>query len=52
MNDKLISLMADLREEETIAMVKELIKAGVDPLTILDDARHRDGDRWEAFREM
>src|SRR5208337_5203431 len=39
MNDKLVSLMADLMEDETIALVKDLIKQGVDPLTILDDAR-------------
>ncbi len=39
MNDKLVSLMADLMEDETIALVKDLIKQGVDPLSILDDAR-------------
>ena len=39
MNDKLISLMADLMEEETIAMVNELIGAGADPMDILNDAR-------------
>ncbi len=40
MNDKLINLMADLREEETMKMVNALIEAGVDPVTILDDARN------------
>lgn len=39
MNDKLVNLMADLMEDETIALVKDLIKQGTDPLTILDDAR-------------
>jgi trimethylamine corrinoid protein len=39
MNEKLVSLMADLMEDETIALVKDLIKQGVDPLSILDDAR-------------
>ncbi len=39
MNDKLVSLMSDLMEDETIALVKDLIKQGVDPLSILDDAR-------------
>ncbi len=39
MNDKLINLMADLREEETMKLVDELIEAGTDPLSILDDAR-------------
>ena len=39
MNDKLVHLMADLKEKETIAMVKELIKEGADPMVILDAAR-------------
>ena len=39
MNDKLVNLMADLNEDETIALVKDLIKQGTDPLSILDDAR-------------
>lgn len=39
MNDKLVHLMADLKEKETIAMVKELIKEGTDPMEILDAAR-------------
>ena len=39
MNDKLINLMADLQEEETMKMVGELIEAGSDPVLILDDAR-------------
>ena len=39
MNDKLVHLMADLKEKETIAMVKELIKEGADPMEILDAAR-------------
>jgi trimethylamine corrinoid protein len=38
-NDKLINLMADLMEDETIAMVKELIDSGADPMDILNDAR-------------
>jgi trimethylamine corrinoid protein len=39
MNDKLINLMADMQEEETIEMVKKLIADGADPNGILDDAR-------------
>jgi len=39
MNEKLINLMADLMEEETIAMVNELIKGGTNPMDILNDAR-------------
>ncbi len=39
MNDKLVNLMADLKEEETVALVKELIAGGTDPISVLDDAR-------------
>ena len=39
MNDKLVSLMSDLMEDETIALVKDLVKQGTDPMSILDDAR-------------
>ena len=39
MNDKLIDLMANLMEDETISLVKEQIAAGTDPTAILDDAR-------------
>ena len=39
MNNKLVNLMADLMEEETIAMVKELIHGGTNPMDILNDAR-------------
>jgi len=50
MNEKLIGLMADLQEDETIALVKDLLSQGADPLTILDDARiamERVGKRFE-----
>ncbi len=39
MNDRLIALMADMQEEETLRMVKDLIAGGTDPMVILDDAR-------------
>ncbi len=39
MNDKLVHLMADLKEKETIALVKELVKDGTDPAEILDATR-------------
>jgi methanogenic corrinoid protein MtbC1 len=51
MNDTLISLMADLMEEETIARVKKLLHKGADPMEILDDARSAMkvvGKRFEA----
>ena len=39
MNDRLIDLMADLKEEEVYALVEELIHQGTDPMKILDQAR-------------
>jgi len=39
MKNRLADLMADLKEDETIALVKALIKQGADPVSILDDAR-------------
>ncbi len=40
MNEKLVNSMADLMEDETLAMVKEMVDRGDDALAILDDARH------------
>jgi len=39
MDDKLVGLIADLKEQEVIARVKELIEGGADPVGILDDGR-------------
>lgn len=39
MDKKLVELMADLMEEKVIALVKEKIQQGVDPMSILDEAR-------------
>jgi 5-methyltetrahydrofolate--homocysteine methyltransferase len=39
MNEKLVGLMADLKEKEIIEMVKELIRERTDPMEILDSAR-------------
>jgi methanogenic corrinoid protein MtbC1 len=39
MEDKLIHLIADLKENETLAMVKEKISGGADPLSVLDGTR-------------
>jgi len=38
-NQKLVNLVADLKEEETIAWVHELIQGRTKPIAILDDAR-------------
>ncbi len=39
MDDKLVTLMADLREKEAIDRAKELVNGGVDPMGILEGAR-------------
>ena len=39
MHQPLIDLMIDLKEEETLALVRELIGKGIPPLEILEDAR-------------
>jgi 5-methyltetrahydrofolate--homocysteine methyltransferase len=39
MDAKLIEMMADLKEDEVLALVKEKIAGGGDPMGILDDAR-------------
>src|SRR5512136_310998 len=39
MAKELIELMADLREAESIALVKERVQKGEDPMKILDEAR-------------
>ena len=39
MDQELVSLMAELKEEATHARVEALLAAGADPLSILDDAR-------------
>jgi methanogenic corrinoid protein MtbC1 len=39
MNQELVNMMADLKEEETLTLVHALIKGGTNPMDILDDAR-------------
>lgn len=39
MNQNLVNLMADLKEEETLALVHELIQGGTNPMDILGGAR-------------
>jgi len=34
MSDKLINLVANMQEEETLAMVEEMISSGIDPMDI------------------
>ncbi len=39
MNKELIKLIADLVEEDALAMTQDLIKKGTNPMDVLDDAR-------------
>jgi len=39
MNQSLVNLMADLKEEDTLALVAELIQGETKPMDILEDAR-------------
>jgi methanogenic corrinoid protein MtbC1 len=39
MSDKLVHAIADMREEEALELVKEMVKSGVEPTAILDAAR-------------
>jgi methanogenic corrinoid protein MtbC1 len=39
MSDKLVHAIADMREEEALTLVKEMVKSGVEPMAILDAAR-------------
>jgi 5-methyltetrahydrofolate--homocysteine methyltransferase len=51
MSDKLVRAIADMREEEALKLVKEMVEGGVEPMTILDAAREGMGivgQRYEA----
>jgi methanogenic corrinoid protein MtbC1 len=39
MSDKLVHAIADMREEEALTLVKEMVESGVEPMVILDAAR-------------
>ncbi len=39
MSGKLVRAIADMREEEALALVKEMVESGVEPVAILDAAR-------------
>jgi methanogenic corrinoid protein MtbC1 len=39
MSDKLVHAIADMREEEALQLVKEMVAGGVEPMAILDAAR-------------
>lgn len=39
MSDKLVQAIADMEEEQALALVKEMLAQGTDPVTILNDCR-------------
>jgi methanogenic corrinoid protein MtbC1 len=39
MSDKLVHAIADMREEEALKLVREMVQSGVEPMAILDAAR-------------
>jgi methanogenic corrinoid protein MtbC1 len=39
MSKKLVNAIADMREEEALKLVNEMVEGGSDPMAILDDAR-------------
>ncbi len=39
MSKKLVNAIADMREEEALKLVKEMVEGGSDPMSILDSAR-------------
>ena len=39
MSDKLVNAIADMREEEALALVREMVASGAEPMVILDAAR-------------
>jgi len=39
MSDELVHAIADMREEEALKLVKEMVQSGVEPMAILDAAR-------------
>ena len=39
MSEKLVNAIADMREEEALTLVKEMVEGGSDPMAILDSAR-------------
>jgi methanogenic corrinoid protein MtbC1 len=51
MSDKLVSAIADMREEEALTLVKEMVEGGVEPMVILDAAREAMGIVGRRYEE-
>jgi methanogenic corrinoid protein MtbC1 len=51
MSDKLVSAIADMREEEALTLVKEMVESGAEPMAILDAAREAMGIVGQRYEE-
>ena len=51
MSEALVNAIADMREEEALKLVDEMLKGGVEPLVILDSAREAMGVVGQRFEQ-
>jgi methanogenic corrinoid protein MtbC1 len=51
MSEKLVYAIADMREEEALKLVKEMVNSGVEPMAILDAAREAMAIVGQRFEE-
>jgi 5-methyltetrahydrofolate--homocysteine methyltransferase len=51
MSEKLVYAIADMREEEALELVKEMVNSGVEPMAILDAAREAMAIVGQRFEE-
>ena len=51
MSEQLVNAIADMREEEALKLVDEMLKGGVEPLVILDSAREAMGVVGQRYEE-
>lgn len=49
MSEKLVNAIVEMDEEETLALTKQLLAEGADPMTILDDCRVAMGEVGKRF---
>jgi methanogenic corrinoid protein MtbC1 len=51
MSEKLVNAIADMREDDALTLVKEMVKDGVEPMAILDAARKAMGIVGQRYEE-
>ena len=51
MSEKLVQAIADMREDEALGLVKEMVEDGSDPMAILDSAREAMGVVGQRYEE-